>query len=159
MTSSSISAHVLIFIFAASLCSAQCSVDSRGICNTGLTSIQNNLLGPLIPYGNSPWIFGDLAEKGVADNMAPAAIAEAPALGTACTGTVSLTSGNSYVTTTADMTACVASSPSGWMVFAWNSIDGTGTGRALCPVSSTTSTQINCSEYLNQPSFSGITAY
>lgn len=139
--------------------SSACTTDITGWCVTGLSPVQDNLLGPLTPYGSNPWIFSDLAQKAVADNMAPAALAQAPALGTACSGTVSLNSGDSFVTTTADMTACVASSVSGWMVFAWNSIDGVGTGRALCPVSSATTTQINCGEPLNQPSFSGITAY
>src|SRR6185295_3566573 len=46
-----------------------------------------------------------------------------------------------------------------WVVFAWNSVDGAGTGRALCPIASVTALQINCSEHMNEPSFSGITAY
>lgn len=148
-----------LFILAASFAFGACTTDSRGVVITGLTPAQDALLGPLTCTGTSPWIYGDLMEQGVANNMAPAALAEAPALGTACPGTVSLVSGNDYVTTTADLTACVASSPSGWVVFAWNSIDGTGTGRALCPVASTTSTQINCEEFMQEPSFSGVTAY
>jgi hypothetical protein len=144
-------------IIFASLAWGQFPVNSKGWIVTGLPAAQDNLLGPLIPSGKSPWIFGDLAERNIADNMAPAALAETPTLGPPCPGTASLTSGNNFLTTTADMTACLAGKQ--WVVFAWNSIDGAGTGRAQCPISSVTSTQINCSENMFEPSFSGITAY
>ena len=70
---------ILGMLLAVSL-SAQCTTGANNWCNTGLSSIQNSLLGPLIPYGASPWVYGDLAEKGTADNMAPAALAETPEL-------------------------------------------------------------------------------
>lgn len=46
---------LVLAILAAALCWGQCpSVDSNGWCITGLPAAQNNLLGPLIPFGNSP---------------------------------------------------------------------------------------------------------
>jgi len=76
-----------VLIAASVVAWGQVAVNSAGIVQTGLSAAQDNLLGPLIPSGNSPWIFGDLAETVVANNMAPAALAEAPVLGTALPGT------------------------------------------------------------------------
>lgn len=132
-------------------------VNGLGIIQTGLPVAQDNLMGPLIPSGNSPWIFGDLAETGVADNMAPAALAETPALGTALSGTVSWTQGNNTVATTADLRSPL--SGQSWVAFTWNSVDGTGTGRALCPIASVSINQITCQESLNEPTSSVVTAY
>ena len=146
-----------ILVAASALAWGQVVVNSAGIVQAGLPAAQDNLLGPLIPSGNSPWIFGDLAEKAVADNMAPAALAEAPALGTALPGTVSHTTATQTITTTSDLTGPLAGVQN--IVVAWNSIDGAGTGRALCPIQSVTSTTITCSENLFQPNFSGVTAY
>src|SRR5579872_5828726 len=83
----------------------QVAVNGLGIVQTGLPATQDNLLGPLIPSGNSPWIYGDLAEQGVAQNMAPAALAEAPTLGAALPGTGSWTQGSNTITTTVDLTS------------------------------------------------------
>lgn len=136
---------------------AQCTTVAPGICNTGLSTAQNNLLGPLTPYGSNPWIFGDLAEKATADNMAPAALALAPMLGTALAGTVSHAQGTQTIATTADLTTPLAGQS--WVAVAWNTVDGTGTGRALCPIQSVTSTTITCSENLFEPNFSGVSAF
>lgn len=137
--------------------SGACTPDAAGICVSGLTSIQNNLIGPLIPYGASPWFFGDLAESGVAQNMAVNALIETPTLGTACPGTASWTSGSNIVTTTASMVACLAGKT--YVVLAWDSVDGAGTGRAQCPIASVTATTITCQENLFEPTSSGVTAY
>ena len=134
----------------------QVVVNSAGIVQTGLPPAQDNLLGPLIPSGNSPWIFGDLAEKAVADNMAPAALAAAPTLGTALQGTVSFSGGNT-LNTTADLRGAL--SGKAWVAVAWNSVDGAGTGRLLCPISSVTASTIVCYENFAEPKFSGMTAY
>src|SRR5690242_925679 len=134
----------------------QVAVNATGIVQTGLPAAQDNLLGPLIPSGNSPWVYGDLAETGVANNMAPAALAAAPTLGTALPGTVSWT-GGSVITTTADLRAQLAGKL--WVAFAWNSVDGPGTGRALCPIASVSATSIKCSENMFEPASSGVTAY
>jgi len=135
----------------------QVAVNGVGIVQTGLPPAQDNLLGPLIPSGNSPWIFGDLAETGVANNMAPAALAAAPTLGAALPGTASWASGTNTITTTADLTTAL--SGQSWVVFAWNTIDGAGTGRFLCPISSVSATTISCSENHFEPAASGVTAY
>ena len=66
----------LILIAASVVAWGQVAVNGVGIVQTGLPPAQDNLLGPLIPSGNSPWIYGDLAEHGMANNMAPAALAE-----------------------------------------------------------------------------------
>ncbi len=146
----------LILIATSAVGWGQFAVNGVGIVQTGLPPVQDNLLGPLIPSGNSPWIFGDLAETAVANNMAPAALAEAPALGAALPGTVSW-AGGSVITTTADLTGPLAGKS--WVAFAWNSVDGVGTGRALCPISSVTATTITCSENMSEPASSGVTAY
>ena len=128
----------------------QVAVNGAGIVQTGLPAAQDNLLGPLIPYGNSPWIYGDLAEKSVADNMAPAALAAPPTLGTALPGTVSFSGFGGTVTTTADLRTLL--SGQAWVAFAWNSPDGAGTGRALCPISGLTATTISCCLLYTSPS-------
>jgi hypothetical protein len=135
----------------------QVAVNSAGIVQTGLPAIQDNLLGPLIPSGSSPWLYGDLAEKGVADNMAPAALAEAPTLGAALPGTVSFPGFGGTVTTTADLRTPL--SGQGYVTFAWNSSDGAGTGRAICPIVSVTVNSIVCQTNIFTGAFSGITAY
>ncbi len=137
--------------------SSPCSVDSNGICVTGLSPIQNNLLGPLTPYGSNPWTYGDLANKGTVDYMVPIALAEAPVLGTALSGTFSFTSGSDTLTTTADLRTPLSGIP--YIVVAWNSVDGAGTGRLICPISSVTINSVVCSEHEQEPSFSGVTGY
>jgi hypothetical protein len=146
-----------ILIAASAVAWGQVAVNGVGIVQTGLPAAQDNLLGPLIPSGNSPWVYGDLAETAVANNMAPAALAAAPALGTALAGTVSWTSGTNTVTTTANLTGPLAGKS--WVAFAWNSVDGAGTGRALCPIASVTATTITCQENMFEPTSSGVTAY
>ncbi len=147
----------LILIATSMVAWGQVAVNAIGIVQTGLPAAQDNLLGPLIPSGNSPWLYGDLAETAVANNMAPAALAEAPVLGTALPGTVSWTSTNNVITTTADLSGLLAGKS--WVALAWNTIDGAGTGRALCPIQSVTSSTITCSENLFEPTSSGVTAY
>ena len=147
-----------ILIAASAMAWGQVAVNSGGIVQTGLPAAQDNLLGPLIPSGNSPWIFGDLAEKGVADNMAPAAIAAAPALGTQLSGTVSWTKGTESLTTTADLRGAL--SGVSWVVATYTTVDGAGTGRLLCSINSVTSTTINCGDgEWNQPTTSGGNLY
>ena len=97
-----------IFIAVSAVVWGQVPVNNLGIVQTGLPAAQDNLLGPLIPSGNSPWVFGDLAAIAVANNMAPAALAEAPVLGTALPGTGSWTQGSSTITTTVDLRAALA---------------------------------------------------
>ena len=146
----------LLLILAAGLCFGQCSTDSNGWCQTGLSAIQNNLIGPLIPYGSSPWVYGDLANKGTVDYMVPIALAEAPVLGTALAGTFSFAGGNT-LNTTADLRTPLSGQQ--YIVVAWNSVDGAGTGRLICPISSVTASTVVCSENESEPNFSGITGY
>ena len=146
-----------IFIAASVVGWGQVAVNGLGVVQTGLPPAQDNLLGPLIPSGNSPWVYGDLAETAIANNMVPAALAEAPALGAALPGTVSWTSAGNIITTTSDLRASLTGK--GWVAFAWNSTDGAGTGRALCPISSVTATTIVCAENIFEPASSGVTAY
>lgn len=143
-------------LFVASL-RAQCSTDSRGWCITGLSAIQNNLIGPLIPYGSSPWVYGDLANKGTVDYMVPIALAEAPVLGSALAGTFSFPGGGPTLTTTSDLRSALSGVQ--YIAVAWNSVDGAGTGRLICPISSVTSSTVVCAENKFQPAFSGVTGY
>lgn len=137
---------------------SQFPVNSAGIIQTGLPAAQDNILGPLIPSGNSPWIYGDLAEKQTADNMAPIALSYAPALGTQLAGTVSWVTGNQFFTTTSDLTSSL--SGQSWMVVTWTTVDGPGTGRMLCSISSVTSNRVNCSDGdFFQPTTTGASAY
>jgi hypothetical protein len=147
----------LILIAASVVGWGQVAVNSIGIVQTGLPAAQDNLLGPLIPSGNSPWVYGDLAETAIANNMTTAALKATPALAAALPGIVSWTSTNNIITTTADLRAALAGQS--WVAFAWNSVDGVGTGRALCPIQSVTATTIVCSENMFEPSSSGVTAY
>jgi len=146
-----------IFIAVSAVAWGQVAVNNLGIVQTGLPAAQDNLLGPLIPSGNSPWIFGDLAETAVANNMAPAALAEAPVLGTALPGTGSWTQGSQTITTTVDLRAALAGQQ--WVVYAWTSVDGSGTGRMQCPIQNVTATTITCYENHFQPASSGVTGY
>ncbi len=147
----------LILIAASAVALGQVAVNGVGIVQTGLPPAQDNLLGPLIPSGNSPWLYGDLAEQGIVNNMAPAALAETPTLGTALPGTVSWTQGTNVITTTSNLTGPLAGKY--WVALAWNTIDGAGTGRTICPIQSVTSTAITCAENLFEPTSSGVTAY
>lgn len=148
--------RLALLILTASLSWGACSTDSNGWCITGLSAIQNNLLGPLIPFGASPWVFGDAAEKAVVDNMAPIALTGAPVLGTVLPGTVSWSGGNT-ITTTSDWTGLVAAND--FIVIAWDTVDGAGTGRQVQQVSGLTATTVTF--YTNNfvPASSGITAY
>lgn len=146
-----------ILVAASAMAWGQVAVNSLGIVQTGLPAAQDNLLGPLIPSGNSPWLFGDLAEKAVADNMAPAALAEAPTLGAALPGTGSWTSGFQTITTSTNLTAQLAGKSV--VVYTWTTVDGPGTGRLICPIQSVTATTITCSENIFEPSSSGQTGY
>jgi hypothetical protein len=147
----------LILIAASVVGWGQVAVNSLGIVQTGLPAAQDNLLGPLIPSGNSPWVYGDLAETAIANNMTSAALAAPPALGAVLPGTVSLTTANNTITTTSDLRTQLAGQ--NWVALAWNSVDGVGTGRALCPIQSVTATTIVCAEYMFEPSSSGVKAY
>ncbi|MDP9112100.1 MAG: hypothetical protein M3O20_00300 [Acidobacteriota bacterium] len=132
--------------------------DSKAVVVTGLPSVMDNLLGPIVIANATanPWPYGDLAEIAAGTNIATAGLAMTPELGTPLPGTVAWAPG-SVVTTTADLRTPLAGQ--GWVVFVWNSIDGAGTGRALCPISSVTATSIICSENLQQPPSSGVAAY
>lgn len=144
-------------ILAASAAFAQCpSVDANGWCVTGVSAIQNNLLGPLTPTGTSPWPYSDLAETGTAGYFAPQAIAEAPALGTVLAGTFSFSGGNT-LNTTADLRTALSGVV--WIAIAWNTVDGAGTGRLLFPIDHVTATTVVGQENAFTPSFSGATGY
>jgi hypothetical protein len=134
------------------------STDSKAVVVTGLSSIMDNLLGPLViaDATANPWPYGDLAEIGAGTNIATTALSAPPQLGAALPGTVSWTPG-SVITTTADLRTPLAGQS--WVAFVWNSVDGAGTGRGLCPIASVTATTIVCSENKFEPTSSGVTAY
>ncbi len=143
-----------LLMLAAVGCSAQCTPDANGWVITGLSAIQNNLIGPLICNGSSPWPYGDLANKGTVDYFVPIALAEAPVLGAVLPGTFSFTSGSDTLTTTVNQTGLT-----GYITCAWNSVDGAGTGRMIVPIASVTSTTVVGQEHFREPSFSGVSCY
>jgi len=149
------------------LCASTTSVvsavatDSNSVAVTGLSAIQDNLLGPLLiaDAKANPWPYADLAEIGVGKNIGAVALTVPPGLGSALPGTVSFdsnTAGN-IINTTSDLSTLL--STQSWVAVAWDSVDGVGTGRMLCPISSVNSTQIICQENSEEPAFAGWTAY
>lgn len=148
---------ILFLAISAALCAQPFPTDPRGIILTGLTATQDNILGPLTQSGSSPWAYGDIIEKGVAVNMAPAAIAEAPALAGALPGTVSWSAATNTITTTSSWVGLVSGGT--WLCLTWNSVDGTATGRSLTQVSSATSTTVTTQTNIFAPTSSGVTAY
>ena len=134
------------------------STDSKAVVVTGLSPAMDNLLGPLVIANvtANPWPYGDLAEIGVGTNIATTALSSAPQLGTQLPGTVSWTPG-SVVTTTSDLRTPL--SGQAYMAIVWDSVDGPGTGRIICPISSVSATQVNCSVNMFVPAGSGKNAY
>jgi hypothetical protein len=134
------------------------STDSKAVVVTGLSPAMDNLLGPLVIANASanPWPYGDLAEIGVGTNVATTALSSTPQLGAQLPGTVSWTPGN-VVTTTSDLRTPLTGQ--GYMAIAWDSSDGPGTGRILCPISSVSATQVTCGGNIFAPSGSGKNAY
>src|SRR6185295_14147613 len=130
------------------------STDSKAVVVTGLSPAMDNLLGPLVIANvtANPWPYGDLAEIGVGTNIATTALSSAPQLGTQLPGTVSWTPG-SVVTTTSDLRTPL--SGQAYMAIVWDSVDGPGTGRIICPISSVSATQVNCSVNMFVPAGSG----
>ncbi len=149
--------RLALLILAAVGCSAQCTPDANGWVITGLSAIQNNLIGPLICDGASPWTYGDLANKGTVDYFVPIALSEAPALGAALAGTFSYTQGSDTITTTVDQTAAL--SGVSYVTMAWQSVDGPQSGRMIVPISSVTSSTIVASEHFSVPSFSNVSGF
>jgi hypothetical protein len=132
--------------------------DSKAVVVTGLPSTMDNLLGPLVIANAvaNPWPYGDLAEIAAGTNVATTALSSTPQLGTILPGTVSWTTGN-VVTTTADLRTPLTGQA--YMAIAWDSVDGPGTGRILCPISSVTATQVVCTVNIFTPAGSGKSAY
>lgn len=134
-----------------------CSSDSRGVCVTGLSARMDKILGPVTPNLSNPWIFGDLSQTDTLNNLAVQAIADAPGLGAACPGTVSWNSGTQNITTTSNLNACLSGQT--YLILAWDTIDGPGTGRHACSLGGITSTNVHCNETIAPPTQSGITVY
>jgi hypothetical protein len=134
------------------------STDSKAVVVTGLSPSMDNLLGPLViaNAAANPWPYGDLAEIGVGTNIATAALSSPPQLGTQLAGTVSWTPGN-VVTTTSDLRTPL--SGQAYMAIAWDSADGPGTGRIICPIASVSATQVTCSVNIFAPGGNGKNAY
>jgi hypothetical protein len=135
------------------------STDPKAVVVTGLPAATDNLLGPLVIANAlaNPWPFGDLAEISAGTNIATTALSSTPQLGALLPGTGSWTQGSNTITTTADLTGQLAGQQ--WVAYAWNSADGSGTGRMLCPIQSVTATTITCTESHLEPNASGVTGY
>ena len=134
------------------------STDSKAVVVTGLSPTMDNLLGPLVIANATanPWPYGDLAEIGTGTNIATTALSSTPQLGAQLPGTVSWTPG-SVVTTTSDLRTPLTGQT--YMAIAWDSADGPGTGRIICPISNVSATQVTCSVNIFAPGGSGKNAY
>ena len=134
------------------------STDSNAVVVTGLTPTMDNLLGPIVIANATanPWPYGDLAEIAVGTNIATTALTSTPQLGTQLPGTVSWTPGN-VITTTSDLRTPL--SGQSYIAIAWDSVDGPGTGRILCPILSVSATQVTCQVNMFEPAGSGKNAY
>ena len=134
------------------------ATDSKAVVVTGLSPAMDNLLGPLLIANATanPWPYGDLAEIAVGANVATTALASTPQLGAQLPGTVSWTPG-SVVTTTSDLRTPLTGQA--YMAIAWDSVDGPGTGRIICPIASVSATQVTCSVNIFAPAGGGKNAY
>jgi K319L-like, PKD domain len=134
------------------------ATDSKAVVVTGLSPAMDNLLGPLVLANATanPWPYGDLAEIGVGANIAATALSAPPQLGTQLPGTVSWALGN-IIATTSDLRTPL--SGQSYMAVTWDSADGPGTGRAICPISSVSATQVTCEVNIFAPGGSGRNAY
>ena len=134
------------------------STDFQSVVVTGLPSTMDNLLGPIVIANATanPWPYGDLAEIAVGANIATTALSSTPQLGTQLPGTVSWTPGN-VITTTSDLRTPL--SGQSYIAIAWDSVDGPGTGRILCPIASVSATQVTCQVNMFVPAGSGKNAY
>ncbi len=134
------------------------STDPKAVVVSGLSPVMDNLLGPVVIANATanPWPYGDLAEIGVGTNIATTALSSTPQLGTQLPGTVSWAPG-SVITTTSDLRTPLTGQT--YMAIAWDSIDGAGTGRIICPIASVSATQVTCSVNIFVPAGSGKNAY
>ncbi len=134
------------------------STDSKAVVVTGLPPAMDNLLGPLViaNAAANPWPYGDLAEIGTGANVATTALSSTPQLGTQLPGTVSWVPGN-IVTTTSDLRTPLTGQS--YLAIAWDSSDGPGTGRIICPISGVSATQVTCQTNIFAPGGSGQNAY
>ena len=134
------------------------STDFQSVVVTGLPSTMDNLLGPLViaNAAANPWPYGDLAEIAAGSNIATTALSSTPQLGAQLPGTVSWTPGN-VITTTSDLRTPL--SGQSYIAIAWDSVDGPGTGRILCPIASVSATQVTCQVNMFEPGGSGKNAY
>lgn len=135
------------------------ATDSKGITLTGLGVTSDNILGPgLVADGvTNQYPYADLAEIGTANNLALSAFAATPVLGSQLSGTVGWTQGTPVLNTTSDLRASLSGQT--YVVVAWTTVDGAGTGRFLCPISSVTVNTVVCLANLFQPTESGVPAY
>lgn len=98
----------------------------------------SDIIGPVIPMGDSPWSWYDIASQANADTIIPEALAYTPMIGSALSGTFTLDTGTCGITlSAADTSALVVGD---WFIVAWNSVDGNGTGRLLFIPSANTGT-------------------
>lgn len=134
------------------------AADAKAVVVTGLAPTMDNLLGPLVIANAiaNPWPYGDLAEISVGTNVATTALSSTPQLGTQLPGTISWTPGSTF-NTTSDLRTPLAGQS--YMAIAWDSSDGPGTGRIICPISVVSATQVTCSVNILAPAGSGKNAY
>ena len=130
--------------------------------STGALSPNNALsaiIGPVTPFGTSPWPWYDLAAKGNADDVPAAALAYTPAVGPQAAGTFTLADGCNI---TLSGSGASEFAPGEFAVVAWNTVDGPGTGRLVFLIQSkngNTLTSANQCGLLNIPAATGLSVY
>src|SRR5262249_44593336 len=110
------------------------ATDNNDVVITGDATL-DRLVGPLTRSGTSPWPYYDIAEKGLADMIATAALSNPPSLGVKIRGTVEVTNRPVFlIGTDTHFTEDLAAGMS--IVIAWDTIDGPGTGRLTTAIQS-----------------------
>ncbi len=118
------------------------------------------IMGPVIPYGDSPLAYYDITIKGLIDEVVPLQLAYTPQLGSALSGTFALDSSACGITLTGAGASAV--SVSDWLIVAHATADGAGTGRLLFIVSGKVGNVLTDNTQCGQaaiPSESGLTVY
>jgi hypothetical protein len=135
------------------------ATDSNGVVVTGNPTL-DSLMGPLTRSGTSPWPYYDIGEREIGDAIIKAALANPPSLGAQLSGTSQLLNTPvALVGTGTHYTTEVAVGD--YLVVAWNTPEGPGTGRYVDHVISITDdTHLTLSLYqISVPLGSGLSIY
>ena len=108
----------------------------------------SDIIGPVVPMGQSPWSWYDKAEKGNADEIMAAALANKPQLGPQAAGTFTL-GGGCYITLTGP--GAVEFNPGDAAIVRWNGVDGPGSGHMVFWVKSRNGNTLTSADWCGLP--------